>query len=177
MRIVPASWLPICPSGAIRRVIAHWSAGTHTPSDLDRQHYHLLIDAEGKLHRGLHSIAANVDCADGRYAAHTRGANTGAIGIALCAMGGAIRLPFRPGKWPITRVQWNSLLLACADLCDFYALEPTPTRLLMHCEAGKFLGARQLGKWDVSVLCHDRGEWKGITPGEEMRLRVARLLR
>jgi len=36
-----------------------------------------LIEDDGNLVRGAHSIADNVSTTDGRYAAHTRGCNTG----------------------------------------------------------------------------------------------------
>ncbi len=34
----------------MKRLIWHWSAGTHTPSALDRQHYHFVIDVAARSH-------------------------------------------------------------------------------------------------------------------------------
>lgn len=173
-RIVPALWMPRC---AMQRIVAHWTAGGYRPSSEDSAHYHLMIDGEGQIHRGKFSIADNLSTKGGEYAAHTLGANTGAIGIAVCAMDGAWRFPPRNGPCPIRQGQWNNLLLAIADLCEFYRLPITPTRLLMHCEVQKTLGIRQHGKWDISRRTWPAGEWKGLPPGVEMRDRVQRLLR
>ena len=173
-RIVPAEWMSRCD---MQRVIGHWTGGAYQPSALDLSHYHIVIDGEGKLHRGSKPIAANLSTRDGVYAAHTLGANTGSIGVAICGMGGAWKFPRRDGKYPITRAAWNSFLLVCADLCDFYRLAPIPTELLMHSEAGKFLGRPQKGKWDIDRLCFDRGQWAKVSPGDEMRTRTGMLLR
>ena len=174
-RLVPETWMP--PAQA-RRVILHWTAGGPLPSDLDREHYHLLLDRKGtKLWRGEHTIADNDSTADDDYAAHTRGMNTGSIGIALCGMAGAVQHPFRPGPYPITKAQWNAALIAIADLCRRYGIAPTPQTCLMHCEVEAFLKRPQAGKWDVSVRTWQAGEWAHVTPGEEMRARVARLLK
>lgn len=172
-KCVPDDWMP---AGPMKRCILHWTAGGPEPSDLDREHYHLIINRKGKLFRGEHAITDNLKTSDGDYAAHTRGCNTGAIGVSLCGMAGACQSPFRPGPYPITRQQWNAAIIACADLCRRYRIPPDRQHLLMHCEVERFLGIAQRGKWDVSVLCHDRGPWGERTPGEELRARVAQLL-
>jgi len=172
-RLVPASWM----NGSPRRIIVHWTAGGPAPSAVDVEHYHILVHSTGRLTRGEHAIADNDSCADDDYAAHTRGCNTGAVGVALCGMAGAVRKPFRAGPYPLTRPQWNSCLLVLADLCRRYALSPEPGVVLMHCEVEAQLGRPQAGKWDIERLPFDRGDWAGMSPGEELRARVALLLK
>lgn len=38
----------------MQRIIIHWSAGAHTVSALDRQHYHYIVDDDGDVHVGIH---------------------------------------------------------------------------------------------------------------------------
>jgi hypothetical protein len=143
---------------------------------VDLEHYHLLVSADGTLHRGEHPITDNISTADDDYAAHTRGCNTGAIGLAWCGMLDAEQSPLTFGPYPITQLAWNSGLIAAAELCRRYGIETSRRHLLMHCEVEPYLGVIQRGKWDVSVLQHDRGRWETVSPGEEMRRRVAMLL-
>ena len=115
---------------------------------------------------------------DGVYAAHTRGLNTGSIGMALCGMAGANERPFAPGRYPITAGQWNAALFAAADLCRRYNLEPVETELAMHCEVQQVFGVVQRGKWDIAVRAWKCPEaYAAMTPGEELRARVKILLR
>lgn len=173
LNLIPSLWLPAC---GMSRVICHWTAGSYEPSLIDAEHYHLLLAGDGSPHRGEHSIADNVSCADDDYAAHTRGCNTGSIGVSVCAMRGAVEHPLKMGSCPVTAAQWNNLILAAADLCQVYQIPPDRQHLLMHCEVERFLGRPQKGKWDISVLFHPRGEWARLTPGDELRARVKRLI-
>jgi N-acetylmuramoyl-L-alanine amidase len=148
--VLDPTWLP---NGSMRRVICHWTAGTHKASSLDRQHYHVLIEGDGTLVRGIHSIADNVSTGDGDYAAHTLGANTGSIGIALCGMLNAKPKPaFDAGPHPISEEQWLVLVDAVADLCRAYSIAVTPTTVLGHGEVEVNLGIKQKGKWDPMTL-------------------------
>jgi hypothetical protein len=93
---LPADWLP---SARISRVIVHWTAGNHRASQLDRSHYHILIESDAKLIRGIPSIAMNdAGGVSPGYAAHTLNCNTGSIGVSLCCMAGAIESPFNRGS-------------------------------------------------------------------------------
>ncbi len=120
--LVPRSWLPVC---SMKRIICHWTAGGYKATSLDRAHYHILIEGDGNLVRGTHSIADNVSTADGVYAAHTAKCNTGSIGVAVCAMGGAVREPFHAGPYPMTLEQWNIMARVVAELCQFYQIPVT----------------------------------------------------
>lgn len=152
MHMVPDAWLP---KAAMKRIINHWTAGTHKANATDREHYHLLIEGDGKLVRGDHEISDNVNTGDGDYAAHTRGANTGAIGVSICCMGGAdVREsnPYNPGRWPPTMAQWETLVAVNAELCAAYGIPVTPETVLSHAEVEGTLGIKQAGKWDFTRL-------------------------
>ncbi len=148
-RIVPESWMPTC---GMKRVITHWTAGGHHASSNDKEHYHILIEADGQLVRGDHTIADNVSTGDGDYAAHTKGCNTGSIGVSLCCMLNAMEHPLKPGPFPMTQKQWETMVIVVADLCDRYDIEVTPKTVLGHGEVTENLGIVQNGKWDPMVL-------------------------
>src|SRR5262245_10506405 len=99
---IPSAWLPKC---SMKRIVVHWTAGANQASALDKEHYHIIWNADGTAVRGDHTIDDNLNTADGDYAAHTRGTNTGAIGVSLAGMAGAIPSPFNPGKFPLTKKQ------------------------------------------------------------------------
>ena len=100
-------WLP---KVAMKAIVAHWTGGTHTVSALDKEHYHFIVGGKGEIVKGDKSIADNVNTADGKYAAHTRGFNTGVMGVSVACMGGndVKESPFNAGKWPMTKDQWLS---------------------------------------------------------------------
>lgn len=148
MGIVPTAWMPNC---SMKRIIVHWTAGAHKASSLDLAHYHILIEADGMLVKGSHSIKDNVST-DNIYAAHTFGLNTGSIGVSVCCMAGAVEAPFKPGSFPMTQAQWETMSQVVAELCDFYDIPVTQTTVLGHGEVAKNLGINQDGKWDPMVL-------------------------
>jgi hypothetical protein len=146
--VVPASWLPDCE---MERVIGHWSAGSYTVSEVDKEHYHIIVGGDLKLVRGENSIKSNVSTrdADG-YAAHTLGCNTGSIGIAVACMANAVESPFNAGTYPMTEAQWLTLAAVAADCCRKYNIKVTPRTVLTHAEVEKTLGIRQRQKWDIA---------------------------
>jgi hypothetical protein len=149
MGIVPKEWMP---PAKMKRIICHWTAGAHEASALDRKHYHILVEGDGELVRGRVPIDENERTGDGRYAAHTLGANTGSIGVAVCCMAGANERPFRPGSHPMRESQWKRLAEVVAELCAAYEIPVTPKTVLGHGEVERILGIRQKGKWDPLVL-------------------------
>ncbi len=147
---IPEEWLSRVK---MNRVICHWTAGEHQASDLDKAHYHLLVEADGNVVRGKYSIAANSSIRRERgYAAHTRQANTKSIGITCCAMLNAMERPFDPGAFPLTETQWNVMAEAVAELCGFYEIPVLPHTVLGHGEVERNLGVMQHGKWDPLAL-------------------------
>lgn len=133
----------------MKRIIIHWSAGTYTVSKIDKEHYHKIVDKNGKVHNGDHGIQDNLSTSDGIYAAHTRGANAGAIGIAVAAMADA-KGPGSLGQYPITQAQFNGLIAEVKRLVTAYKIPVTPSTVLTHAEVEKTLGIKQAGKIDIA---------------------------
>lgn len=170
---VPAGWMP---AAKMSRVIVHWTAGTNKASDFDRKHYHILIEGDGKLVRGIPSIKLNEAPAKAGYAAHTLNCNSGSIGISLCGMHGAVEAPFNPGKYPITAEQWKALAEAVADLCERYDIPVSPKTVLSHAEVQANLGIKQRNKWDIATLPFDRKFKTAKAVGDRLRAEVTALL-
>ena len=171
--VVPDSWMP---NAAMSRIHVHWTAGGHSANSTDKKAYHILIEGDGTLVRGNHSIAANARGASGPRASHTKNANTGAIGVSLCCMRGSRERPFDGGPSPMTEAQWFRAHHVIADLAKRYGILITPTTILTHAEVEPNLHIQQNNKWDIVRLAFD-DRFKGHRAvGEEMRARVAALL-
>lgn len=147
--LVPKEWLD---SGKPELIVAHWTAGSYTVSDLDLAHYHFIVDGEGKLFRGTHGVADNDLTSDGDYAAHTKSCNTKAIGISVACMAGAIEQPFQGGRYPMKESQWMAMAQVAAELCIHYRIPVGLRTVLGHGEVQRILGKAQAGKWDPMVL-------------------------
>lgn len=120
----------------MKRIIIHWTAGTNFPNSIDLTHYHFVVDKNGKVIEGKYKPSDNLNCYDGRYAAHTGGGNTGSIGIAACGMLG-YNDPKHVGQFPLFEVQMEALFKKCAELCKQYTIVISPATVLTHYEFGK----------------------------------------
>ncbi len=151
---IPSGWLD---NVKMQRIVLHWTAGGHKASSFDRQHYHILIEDDGRLVKGVPPISANANPIKPNYAAHTYMLNGGAIGVSLCCMGGnSVREnPFNAGPWPMTREQWDKMVQVIAQLCSHYNIPITPKTVLSHAEVQGTLGIQQAGKWDFTRLAFD----------------------
>jgi len=152
---VPTDWLP---DADMRRIHLHWTAGGYRANATDLRAYHLLIEGCGTLRRGLSPISANDPAhrqpAD-RPAAHTRNANSHAIGLSCCAMMGAQERPFDPGPAPLTKIQWQVAVAVIARLARRYGIAVSPRTVLTHAEVATNLGIAQRAKWDITRLPFD----------------------
>lgn len=157
----------------MKRCIVHWTGGTHKASELDRKHYHFLIEGDGTVITGKWPVLANVTPKGSAYAAHTRGANTGSGGVSMCCMAGATESPFRAGKWPMTRAQWDRMIITVADLCRKYDIAVTPSTVLTHAEVEKTLGIKQAGKWDITRIAFDPSKIGAKACGDYLRAGVS----
>lgn len=160
----------------MNRIIWHHTGGTHRPNDTDRRAYHLLIAGDGSVHAGRFPIEANAPgraLAPGTYAAHTRGLNTGSVGIAVCAMAGATwRDPGATPHFP-TRAQIDALIVETARICRAYGIQPGPRTVLSHAEVEPVLGVAQAGKWDFDYDPLDPSAARDpVEIGDRLRLRV-----
>lgn len=136
----------------MKRIIIHWTGGTNFPNSLDLTHYHFVVDKNGRVIEGKFKPSDNLNCYDGRYAAHTGGGNTGSIGIAVCGMLG-YEGPKRVGQFPILQVQMETLFKKCAELCKQYNISIGPDTVLTHYEFGlKNPKTTSAGKIDINFL-------------------------
>lgn len=133
-------------------IVVHWTAGSNTVSQIDRDHYHFIVDGAGNVVQGIHSVEDNDNTNDGDYAAHTRGANSGRIGVGMAGMRGAIERPFESGPSPLTKPQWAAMIKLVASLAKKYKISVTPQTILTHAEVEKTLGIKQKGKWDITRI-------------------------
>ncbi|MFI3301309.1 MAG: peptidoglycan recognition family protein [Candidatus Gastranaerophilales bacterium] len=136
----------------MKKIILHWSAGGYLPSIYDLEHYHYLVDNVGGIHRGKYPVESNEICKLNRYAAHTGGGNTGAIGVSMCAMAGFLNKN-NVGKYPITKKQFEATMELIASLSLKYNIKITPNTVLTHYEFGlKNPKTSSAGKIDIVYL-------------------------
>lgn len=164
------SWMP---SADMKRVHIHWTAGTYKANAVDRRHYHLLVEGDGNIVKGNPSIKDNEPPLRRGYAAHTRAANSRAIGVAMCGMAGAREVPFRAGSYPLTKIQWDVMIVVVARLCERYGIPVTPKTVLTHAEVQTNLGIRQRSKWDITRLPFDDSVRGAKAIGDKLRAAVA----
>ena len=137
----------------MKRIIIHWTGGTNQPNNNEYQHYHFLINGDGLTVNGKYTPEDNLNCYDGKYAAHTGGGNTGSIGVALCGM-----LNFKSGapdstKYPLKAVQIEAAWKKIAELCKKYNIPVTPDTVMTHYEFGKkHPNTESAGKPDITFL-------------------------
>jgi hypothetical protein len=163
---VPQEWLPDAP---VERLVCHWTGGGYRATPIDRLRYHLLIQGDGRIVRGLWPI--------GRWPAHTRRLNAGSVGIALCGMMGAVERPLDWGPKPISAFQMSRLVAVLAQLVERYELLISPPTVLSHAEVPEVFGLAQRGKWDIAVW-PNRDDLSGASPvGAELRRLVGARLR
>lgn len=136
----------------MRRIILHWTAGTNYPNATDLEHYHFVIDKDGKVYEGKFKPEDNINCTDGRYAKHTGGGNSGSIGVAVCGMAD-YKGKLSDTKYSLTSVQVERMFSFTAELCKKYNIAVTPDTVLTHCEFGKsHPNTSSAGKIDITIL-------------------------
>lgn len=136
----------------MQRIVLHHTAGGLIPTAFDKQHYHRLIDGNGEVHEGLHPISANAPgtaLRSGHYAAHTRGLNTGSIGVSMACMANAQWADPCACKAFPTPVQVEAMIAEVARLCREYSIPVGRRTVLSHAEVQTTLGITQSGKWDL----------------------------
>lgn len=136
----------------MNKIIIHWTAGTNQPNLIDKQHYHFMIDSLGRIYNGNYKVTDNENCKDGKYASHTGGGNTGAIGIALCGMAN-FRNSKNIGRYPLTKVQCERTFKLIAELCIKYGIIISDKTVMTHYEFGlKNPKTTSRGKIDIIYL-------------------------
>jgi len=139
---------------SIKRIILHWTAGAYNPNTTDFEHYHYLVTGAGEVKKGNYSPEDNLDCTDGKYAAHTGGGNTGSIGIAMCGM-----FNYSPSKgvsstkYPLKAVQCERFFKLIAELAKKYNIPITKDAVMTHYEFGQaHPKTSSFGKTDITIL-------------------------
>ena len=136
----------------MNRIIIHWTAGGGSPNSCDKQHYHYMVDSKGEVHYGIFKPEDNENCADGRYAQHTGGGNTGSVGVAMCGMCG-YSSPNRVGKYPLTKIQCERTFKLIAELAKKYKIDINPLNVMTHYEFGqRNPKTTSFGKIDIVYL-------------------------
>lgn len=136
----------------MKRIILHWTAGGHFPNATDIEHYHFLIDKDGKVYNGIYKPEDNLNCNDGKYAKHTGGGNTGSIGVAVCGMAD-YKGKLSDTKYPLTSKQVEKMFSLVAELCKKYNIAVTPDTVMTHYEFGKsHPNTSSFGKIDITIL-------------------------
>ncbi len=172
-RIVPQTWMP---DVSMERIHLHWTAGGNKANSTDKNAYHILVEGDGSLILGDRSIRENARPITDRYARHTKGANSGAIGVSLCCMAGVrLESEYKNTSAPMTQTQWEVGLQVIADLVEKYGILITPTTVLTHAEVEPNLNVAQDGKWDITRLSFDATIKGHRDVGTEMRSKVAAL--
>jgi len=159
-------------ASGLHRVIIHWPVTGEGASASDRQHYHAIVTHGLQVVLGDLKPEANASTRDGRYVAHTRGLNTGSIGVAVDGMIGAQERPFSPGSAPFTSDMVDLLCETVADFCLTYDIPVGRTTVLTHAEVEPTLGVWQRGKWDVTWLPWMHRPGDPLVVGDELRRKV-----
>lgn len=120
---------------SLNKITIHWTAGNYYPNLTELNSYHFLIDDTGRKWDGNCKPEDNLNCYDGKYAAHTGGGNTGNIGVAMCAMNG-FKNANNIGNYPITAKQFEACMKLVAELCIKYGIPVTPMTVFTHYEFG-----------------------------------------
>lgn len=141
----------------MKRIVIHWTAGGGMPNDTDKEHYHYLVDIGGRFYCGKFKPEDNLVCKNDKtgkpmYACHTGGGNTGSIGVAFCGMRN-FKNRENIGDCPITRIQFETVMQLCAEICKKYHITVTPQTVMTHYEFGKsHPKSSSAGKIDIVYL-------------------------
>ena len=120
-------------SALANKITIHHTAGKYTPNAIERNCYHYLIDANGKITKGVYTLADNIDCKDGKYARHCGGGNTKNIGIAFCANLGLSEKTLKT-NYPLTRPQLEAGFKLAAELSIKYGIPISADKIFTHYE-------------------------------------------
>lgn len=136
----------------MNRIVIHWTAGGHQPNSEDYNHYHYVVNKDGLIFQGKYKPEDNLNCNDGKYAAHTGGGNTRSIGVSMCGMAG-FKNRNNVGNYPLTKKQVEASFKLVAELCKKYRIQITPYTVFTHYEFGmRNPNTTSKGKIDIIYL-------------------------
>ena len=135
----------------MNKIIIHWTGGAWFPNATDKEHYHFLIDKNGKVINGKFKVEDNENCNDGKYAVHCGGGNTGAIGVSMCGMYVPKGVNIKDTKFPLTKKQCEACFKLVAQLCKKHLINLN--NVLTHYEFGQaHPKTSSAGKIDIIYL-------------------------
>lgn len=127
-RIPTLNELPARP----RRIILHWTGGGSRANSVDRKAYHYVVEHDGNVVPGVHSVADNMrELTGSDYARHTGGFNSFSVGISFAGMKGSSSAN-SPGPAPLKPVQVMAGLHFVAECCKAWNLDPLNERHVFH---------------------------------------------
>ena len=147
-------WRPILPEGELRSISLHWTA--HGYDEVFAAYHFCITRPDEVVVHHTHDLRENMRdvrlAPDRPYAAHTRGRNAWAAGIAIAAMRDATPSDFGPS--PLTGAQLDGMCAVAATLARFYAIDVAAIRT--HAEAalddGYFGAGSDDLRWDIARL-------------------------
>jgi hypothetical protein len=145
-------------SSGLTRVHWHWTASSYTVTDGDLDHYNDVIDHLGNRFPGEAPAEDQAYYRAGyRGVSHTLNANTGAIGISIDCMHGAMAQGPKvdPGAYPLTWDAVDGMLMRTAEYCKRFNIKVSKWTTLSHAEVQENIGIKQNGKWDIRVTPDD----------------------
>lgn len=158
----------------LKRVHLHWTAGAPGVNPKESDSYNYVITwPDGEIVACVPVARQIPPLVNGAYAAHTKGANSYAIGVSIDAMAGAQERPFKKGKYPITQAQVDALVKLVKKLCKEHNIPVTRKTVLTHAEVQKTLGIKQNNKWDIMWLPGMETTGDPITVGDKLRALIA----
>ncbi len=173
-------WSPAFPVGPIERVYLHWSGGDYA-TVYPVYHLCVALDAQGvpivcetsDLRANMRRLRVHGETA---YAAHTRGRNSFAAGLAVAGMQDARPDDF--GPFPLRDDLISTLCAVAARLCAFYGIEVEAASVMTHAEAALedgYFGSGAEERWDIARLAPSRTPLEAseaIAVGEYLRGRI-----
>lgn len=157
----------------MKRIHWHWTAGAPGVNPKEADSYNFIIAwPDGEVIECVPVKRQVPPLVNGAYAAHTKDANSWAIGIAVDAMADAQERPFSAGEYPITQKQIDALVKLSRDLGRQYGIPVTRQTMLSHAEVQKTLGIRQNAKWDITWLPGMDAPGDAVAVGDTLRAMV-----
>ena len=137
----------------LNKITTHWTGGRNKPSAHELECYHFLIDSDGHIYKGKFAPEDNINCNDGKYAAHCGGGNTGNIGVAFCGCYVPKGISVKNTQFPLTRVQLEAGFQLCAKLCKTYDIPINAEHVFTHYEFGiTHPNTSSAGKIDITYM-------------------------
>ncbi len=158
----------------------HWSGGDYA-TVYPAYHLCVALDAESvPIVCETNDLRANMrrlrSAGETPYAAHTRGRNSFAVGIAVACMQDARPDDF--GLFPLRDDLVSALCIVAARLCAFYAIEVEAASVMTHAEAAVedgYFGAGNEERWDIARLMPSQAPLQAseaATVGKYLRARI-----